>query len=222
MNCLLVEDDKILQLAIKSRLLFERYTCDECNSFQEGKDYIQRNYYDCALIDLGLPGGDGFDLLKQINAKSLTTNVVIISANTDTADKIRGLNLGADDYLTKPFNLDEMIARLKAIHRRRLNNGKKTLVYKKLELELDAYTLKVNEKHVKLTKTEFSILHYLILQQGKVISKETLIENLWGNKSSSHYNDTIYTHINNLRKKLAAASDEEYIESLYGLGYIIQ
>ena len=220
MKLLLIEDEKDLSGKIVSYLGREEYLIDKAYAYNEADEKINIYDYDCAVIDISLPGGSGLDLIRQLKISNPNTGIVIISAKNSLDDKLTGLDLGADDYLTKPFHLAELNSRIKSVLRRRIYNGTTTLTLNELSVEIERHEVFVDKKLVTLTKKEFEILIYLINNKGKVIAKEAIAEHIWGDDSASFDSlDFVYSHIKNIRNKLTDAGCTDYIKSVYGIGY---
>ena len=198
----------------------EGYICEEATTFKEGIEKINLYEYDCIVADIGLPDGNGLDLVQELKSKLSETGVIIISAKNALEDKIAGLDIGADDYLTKPFHLSELNARVKSILRRRKFRGNKEIVFKEIRVLPDTLQTFANQRPVALTKKEFDLLIYFISNQNKIITKESIAEHLWGDyiDTADSY-DFVYTHISNLRKKLVEQGSNDYIQTVYRVGY---
>jgi DNA-binding response OmpR family regulator len=218
LKILIVEDEKELSASIKDYLSSQDYTCDVADDFVGAIDKTEYNNYDCILLDISLPGGSGLKILERLKEDKKTDGVLIISAKNSLDDKIQGLNLGADDYLSKPFHLSELNARIAAIIRRKNFEGNNLIEFHNLIIDTQSKTVTVNKNLVELTKKEYELLLYFISNKKRLNSKDAIAEHLWGNDMSGNF-DFIYTHIKNLRKKLMDAGDADYIKSVYGMGY---
>ncbi len=220
MKLLIVEDEQELVKSMVSYLQQENYICHLASTFKEGMNRIETFDYDCILLDISLPGGNGLEILKALKADKRLDGVIVISAKNSTDDKIAGLNLGADDYLSKPLHLSELNARIAAVVRRRRFDGNNILELNELIIDLLAKTVKVNDKLVEVTRKEYDLLLYLVSNKNKVISKNAIGEHLSGDDADLFDNfDFIYAHIKNLKKKLTQAGCPDYIKSIYGMGY---
>src|SRR6201991_4190317 len=176
--------------------------------------------YDCTLLDITLPNGNGLNILEALKANHLPDGVLIISAKNSLDDRLEGLDLGADDYLVKPFHLSELRARVSAIIRRKTFNGSNLLIFNEITIDLLAKTVKSHDQPIRLTRKEYALLLYFIANKGKVVSKNAIAEHLWGDGIDMANNfDFIYSHIKNLRKKLMEAGSRDYIQAAYGMGY---
>ena len=220
MKFLIVEDEQGLRENITSYLSDDGNICTTSSNLFNAIDKLSDYEYDCVLLDLGLPDGEGFELLKFLKNKMRKESVLIISARNSLNDKINGLNLGADDYLIKPFHLAELKARVEAIYRRKEAHGNNKLIFNEITIDLHGRTVTVNDIPVILTRKEYDILLYFIANKGKVVSKNAIAEHLWGDEIDMHDNFYfIYTHIKNLRKKLIDATSRDHLKSIYGIGY---
>jgi DNA-binding response OmpR family regulator len=219
MKILIVEDEKELAQNMATYLERENYLCEWAPDFETAREKIESFEYDCILLDISLPDGNGLTLLEQLKKDNKTDGVIIISARNAINDKIEGLNLGADDYLAKPFHLSELSARIAAIIRRRKFEGHTTLVLNEISIDLQAKTVCVQDKQVDLTRKEYDLMLYLASNKNRVISKNAIAEHLDSEADSFENFDVIYAHIKNLKKKLAQAGAEDYIKSIYGMGY---
>ena len=200
----------------------EKYSCDVAKTFAEASDRISIYDYDCILLDINLPDGSGLRLLESLKAVDKTDGVIIISARNSLDDKVRGLTLGADDYLTKPFHFSELNARIQAVIRRKRFDAPYKLSYANLEIDIPQHTVKVNEVVVNLTKKEFDILQHLIANKNRVVSKTSLTEYIWGDRIDSMDSfDFLFVHLKNLKKKLKQAGANLEIKNIYGVGYKI-
>src|SRR6185437_4509402 len=176
--------------------------------------------YDCILLDISLPDGNGFRILRELHANHRTGGIIVISAKDALEDRVAGLNLGADDYLAKPFHLSELNARIAAVIRRKRFQGHNLIVVNEIIIDLAAKTVIVHKKPVELTRKEFDLLLYLVSNKNKVISKNAIAENISGEEADLFDNfDFVYSHIKNLKRKLANAGCADYIRSVYGMGY---
>jgi len=194
--------------------------CEATGTYQAALEKIKLYDYDCILLDLNLPGGDGMALLSELKKANKTDGVLIISARNSLDDKLTGLNIGADDYLVKPFHLSELQARVAAIVRRKNFDGNNIIKFNEVEVDTLSKTARVNHLQLNLTRKEFDLLVYFLATRGKVISKTAIAEHLWGDEMDlTDRLDFIYTHIKNLRKKLLEAGCKDYIKSMYGVGY---
>ena len=218
MKILIVEDEKELSDGIATYLKGEDYICEIATNYNMALDKIDVYDYDCILLDITIPGGNGLDLLKELKANNKMDGVLIISARNSLDDKITGLTLGADDYLAKPFHLSELSARVAAIIRRKNFEGNNLVKYADITIDTIAKSVNIKNKLLELTRKEYELLLYFVSNKNKVISKNAIAEHLWGDDMEGN-NDFIYTHIKNLRKKLADAGDADYIKSSYGMGY---
>lgn len=220
MKILVVEDEKDLAISIKDYIVREGYQVDIANEFYSAQEKIELYIYDCFLIDIMLPNRSGLDLIKFIKKHQAKSGIIIITAKNTIDDRIYGLDLGADDYVTKPFHLAELNSRIKAVLRRRFFEGKNIIEYNEIKINVDSKELFVNDMKVDLTKREFEIFMFLFNNKNRVITKEAIAEYVWGDDSSVFDNfDFIYTHIKNLRKKLLNNNCNDYIKSIYGIGY---
>jgi len=220
MKILVVEDEELLRSSLNEFLSHEGYIHESAATYILADEKIDLYNYDIVLLDLGLPDGDGISLIKKIKSKSEKTGVIIISARNALDDRIKGLEKGADDYLTKPFHLSELNARLKSLYRRLNFKGNNTYSYNELTINPDDLKVCVNENDIILTKKEFDLLVYFLANKNRVITKTTLGEHLWGDYIDTVDSlDFIYTHIKNLRKKLLKAGSADYIKNVYGVGY---
>jgi DNA-binding response OmpR family regulator len=220
MKVLIIEDEKALSESILAYLHSEHYTCETAADYKTAVEKINQYDYACVILDITLPGGSGLDILKELKNNHKADGVLIISARNSLDDKILGLQSGADDYLTKPFHLSELAARVAAIIRRKSFEGKNTLRFDNLQLDLLDKTVMVNNRPIDLTRKEYDLLLYFISNKNKVISKGAIAEHLWGDNMDMADNyDFIYTHIKNLRKKLIQAGAQDYLRSVYGMGY---
>lgn len=220
MRILIVEDEKELSRSMVKYLQQENYLCDTAYSFVEAMNKVETYEYDCILLDISLPDGNGLKVLEALKNDRKTDGVIIISAKDSLDDKITGLKLGADDYLPKPFHLSELSARIEAVIRRKSFQGRNTFVVNELSFDLSARVVSVNGIPVDLTKKEYDLLLYLASSKNRVISKNAIAEKISGESADVYDNfDFIYAHIKNLKKKLTAAGCEDYIESVYGIGY---
>lgn len=220
MKILVVEDEKDLAISIKDYIEKEGYQVDIANEFYSAQEKIELYVYDCFLIDIMLPNGSGLDLINFIKKYQAKSGIIIITAKNTIDDRIYGLDLGADDYVTKPFHLAELNSRIKAVLRRRFFEGKNIIEYNEIKINVDSKELFVNDVKIDLTKREFDIFMFLFNNKNRVITKEAIAEYVWGDDSSAFDNfDFIYTHIKNLRKKLLNNNCNDYIKSIYGIGY---
>jgi DNA-binding response OmpR family regulator len=220
MKLLLIEDEKELMRSIVAYSVDEGYVCTCSSTFADASKKINDYEYDCAVVDLTLPGGSGLDLIRQLKASQPAAGIIIISAKNSLDDKLTGLDLGADDYLTKPFHLAELNSRIKSVLRRRFYSGSSAIVINELRIEPEKHEVFVRDAVVPLTKKEFDILLYLATNKEKVLTKESILEHIWGDDAATFDSvDFVYTHMKNLRKKLVAADCRDYIRSIYGIGY---
>ncbi|MFD2872903.1 response regulator transcription factor [Mucilaginibacter ximonensis] len=220
MKLLVIEDEQSLRQNITDYLNADGNICESCDNLQEALRKLADYHYDCVLLDIGLPDGDGFAVLEYLKAQGKMEAVLIISARNSLDDRLSGLNLGADDYLTKPFHLAELKARLMAVFRRKALNTNSKLVFNEIVIDVLGRSVYVNNEPIILTKKEYDMLLYFLANKGRIISKNAIAEHLWGDEMDLHDNfDFIYTHIKNLRKKLVDAGARDYVKSIYGVGY---
>jgi DNA-binding response OmpR family regulator len=220
MKILIAEDEKELSQSICTYLANERFRCEQAFDFTSAFEKISLYDYTCIVLDIGLPGGSGLEILKELKKQNKLDGVLIISAKDSIDDKVYGLRAGADDYLTKPFHLSELAARVNAIIRRKSFEGRNQIQFDALEIDLDKKELLVDNTVVDLTRKEFELLLYFLSNKNKVITKNAIAIHLWGDGMDvSGTYDFIYTHIKNLRKKLLQAGSKDYIKSVYGMGY---
>ena len=223
MKILIIEDEQDLLSVMLRYLKREGYLCETASTFSEGYKKIGNYEYACAIVDLNLPGGDGLKLVKILREENTETGIIIISARNTVDDRISGLDVGADDYLTKPFNLSELNARVKAVLRRKTNQFNKELKFGELSIDLDERRVKAGETILKLTKKEYAILVYLARNKNRVVTKDALAEHLWGDYMDEAVSfDFIYAHVKNLRKKLTENKCGEFLQTVYGIGYKFQ
>lgn len=218
MRILIVEDETALSESISEYLSKQEYHCDIAGNFHDALNKIEYNEYDCILLDITLPDGDGLKILEILKEDKKAEGVLIISAKNSLGDKIKGLDLGADDYLSKPFHLSELNARLAAIIRRKNFEGNSIIQFENLCIDTQKKWVTVEKKQVELTKKEYELLLYFVANKRRIVSKDAIAEHLWGNEMNGGF-DFIYTHIKNLRKKLTDAGNADYIKSVYGMGY---
>jgi DNA-binding response OmpR family regulator len=198
----------------------EKYLIETASTYKDAADKIALFDYDCILLDIGLPGGNGLDLLSELKKEQKAEGIIIVSARNSVDDRISGLNLGADDYLAKPFHLAELHARVKAVIRRRKFKGSTIINCNELEIDTDKRILYINKKEVSLNRKEFDILVYLVTNKDRLVNKVALAENVWGDYiEETNSFDFIYSQIKNLRKKLKDHNASIEIQALYGVGY---
>ncbi len=220
MKILIIEDEFDLLIAISNFLIKENYICELAETYLKADEKLSIYEYDMILLDITLPDGNGLDLLKTIKKRHLKSGVIIISAKNSLDDKISGLDLGADDYMTKPFQLSELNSRIKAVIRRRQLDGSNTLTFNEISINTDNKSVTVNETEITLTKKEYDILLYFIINKNRVLTKEAIAEHLWDDNIDLADNfDFIYTHLNNIRKKIKRAGGIDYIKTIYSMGY---
>lgn len=221
MRILIVEDEASLADAISEILRKEQYFADAVYDGRDGLDYALSGIYDLILLDIMLPGMNGLDVLREIRSKGLSTPVMLLTARTEVNDKIRGLDCGADDYLTKPFNKGELLARVRALTRRKGEIPANELVFGDLTLNQSTYELCCGSLNVKLGAKEFRIMQMLMFVPKSIISKDEFIEKIWGYDSEAEYN-SIEVYISFLRKKLGAIKSTVQIKASRGIGYYIE
>lgn len=220
MKILLIEDDPSLSEIIRQTLEKERYRIETAHDFKSAQLKIEDYSYDCILLDIMLPDGNGLELLQEIKKNKKRDNIIIISARDSLEDKISGLDLGADDYLPKPFHLAELVARIKSVIRRNQQGGEMIVEYGNIKIVPEQFKVYVNEREVELNRKEYDILYYFINRAERMINKQTLAESIWGDQADQVDNfDFIYAQVKNLRKKLSEAQATPEIKSIYGFGY---
>ena len=220
MKLLIIEDEEELLTATSNYLSGLGYSCEPAKTFGEAEDKISFNGYDLILLDVMLPDGSGLDLISCIKQFNQQAGVIIVSAKNSLDDKIDGLDLGADDYITKPFQLSELNSRIKAVLRRKNFDGNDKIIFNEIVVDTNSYEVFVNGTLLNLTKKEFDLLKYFMINKNRVLTKEAIAEYLWGENVSLCDNfDFIYTHLNNLRKKIKKAGGVNYIRTIYGMGY---
>lgn len=220
MKILIVEDDNDLREITTHSLEKERYVVSQAPDYRTALQKIEDYDYDCILLDIMLPDGNGLDLLAELYALGKHTNVIILSAKDSLEDKVNGLDLGADDYLPKPFHLAELHARIKSLFRRKLREGERKLQVGNVELFPDDFRVMVQGKEIELNRKEYDILNYFMSRPGRLVNKNTLAESVWGDHIDQVDNfDFIYAQIKNLRKRLKDAGATPELKSVYGFGY---
>ena len=220
MKILVVEDEQALREVIVQSLKKERYVVEYASTFREASDKINEYDYDCIVLDIMLPGGRGLTLLRDLKAKRKRASVIIVSAKDSIDDKVTGLDLGADDYLTKPFHLAELNARVKSVIRRKQQDGELHLTFANITIFPDRHAVSINGNALTLNRKEFDLLYYFISNPNRLISKATLAESVWGDYiDQADSFDFIYSQVKNLRRKLKAAGATPEIKAVYGFGY---
>lgn len=223
MKILIIEDEEILRKSIAEYLQQEGYLCEVAKDFQQAQNKILDYDYDCILLDISLPDGNGLQILKVLKEENKTEGVIIISAKNSLDDKLEGLNLGADDYLPKPFHLSELSARIAAIIRRKKNQGNPIIKVGNLSLDTVKKAAFANENPLYITKMQYQLLLYFMINKNRVLSKMAIAEHLSGDHAEFFENyDVIYAHIKNLKKKIAEAGGDDCIKSVYGMGYKLE
>ncbi|MEK6450813.1 MULTISPECIES: response regulator transcription factor [Myroides] len=220
MKILVIEDERELQNVIVESLEKERYVVETASTYIEGEDKVVGFDYDCVLLDIMLPDGSGIDLLRSIKNQGKGDAVIIISAKDSIDDKVLGLELGADDYLTKPFHLSELHARIKSVLRRRNQNGQQSTKWNNVEIFYDDRLVLVDGKSVVFNNKEFAMLYYFVVNANRLVTKSSLAEHVWGDYVDDVDSlDFVYSQVKNLRKKLKTSKADLNIQSVYGMGY---
>ncbi|MBK6399826.1 MAG: response regulator transcription factor [Bacteroidetes bacterium] len=220
MKILIVEDEKQL---LDSMLIFLKESgmiCEKAETLAEATEKADLYEYDCVVLDIGLPDGSGLKVINVLQQKQKQTGIVILSAKNSLDDRLVGLNFGADDYVTKPFYMPELVARIKSVVRRRAFQGKNEILFNEIRVVPDEMMMYVKDKLISLTKKEHELLLYFLSNQNKVLTKESIAEHLWGDHADMADSfDFIYSHIKNLRKKMTDNGAHDYLKSIYGVGY---
>ncbi|WP_437921660.1 response regulator transcription factor [Sphingobacterium sp. LRF_L2] len=220
MKILVVEDEKDLREVIRDFLEQEQFIVATADDYVSGLAKIVSYNYDCVLLDIMLPGGDGLNLLRELKALGKADSVIIVSAKDAVEDKVAGLELGADDYLAKPFHLAELFARIKTVIRRNNQHGEQSICYKNVCLFPEDRRLAIRGLDVQLNRKEYDLLYYFLIRPEKLIPKTTLAEAVWGDHADqSDSLDFIYSQIKNLRKKLKDNQADVDFQAVYGVGY---
>ena len=220
MKILIIEDERNLSDSIVAYLSTEKYLCEQSFTYDDAKMKVNMYEYDCVLLDLMLPGGNGLDILRDIRKQRNQVGVIIVSAKDSLDDKIKGLEIGADDYLAKPFHLEELSMRIYAVIRRKEFTASNILENNGIKIDLREKSVTANGIPVVLTKSEYDLLLFFIGNKDRVISKSAMAEHLSGEMADMMDNhDFVYTHIKNLKAKLAAAGCKDCIRNVYGTGY---
>ncbi len=220
MKILIIEDEKELAESISDYLSGENYLCEWAGNYFEAIEKVSTYAYDCILLDIMLPGGNGLKVLEEVKRRNKQDGLIIISAKDALEDKIKGLQLGADDYLAKPFHLSELNARIYSLIRRRQFGSVNKLTINELQIDLLSKSVMANGSALTLTKTEYDLLLFLLANKNRIISKSGLAEHLSGEMADMMDNYSfVYAHVKNLKKKLADAACQDYIKTVYGMGY---
>ena len=222
MRALIIEDEPMLNESLCEHLSEEGYLVDPVHTFREAREQMFAEEYDLILLDIGLPDGDGFELLKILRKEGGDMPVIVLTARGELEDRVKGLNLGSDDYLAKPFSMLELSARINAVMRRRYKLTDNSIEIDGLSILLDSPVVNYKDEPVDLTGTEYKLLRYLALNRNKTVTRIALAEHVWGNRVDDRFSlDFINSHIKNLRKKLTESGCEDPIKTVYGLGYRI-
>jgi DNA-binding response OmpR family regulator len=220
MKVLLIEDNVELASSISEFLAREGYICEVSYNVRDAQDRLISFQYDCVLLDIMLPDGNGLGILSFMRTERIQSSILILSAKNSLDDKVIGLEEGADDYLTKPFHLPELHARLRAIYRRKKLNGSNIIAFNEISLNIDTLEARVNDVLLDMTRKEFDLLLYFIVNKNRVLSRQSIAAHLWGDYTDNLANfDFVYQHVKNIRKKISAANGTDYIGTVYGLGY---
>lgn len=220
MKILVVEDHPGLLSAIREALEAEKFLVEQAADFPVADEKVHLYRYDLIIVDINLPGGSGLEIIRAVKRLDGETGIIVVSARDSLDNKIEGLELGADDYVTKPFDMAELVARVKALVRRRQFGGQ--LMVTQGDLAIDTQTREVTAagRKIDLTRSEYDILLFLFSNTGRVISRESLAEHIWGDHMDlADSFDFIYSHIKNLRKKITTAGAADPIRAVYGIGY---
>lgn len=220
MKILAVEDNIRLLESIEYYLRSEKFLCTTAEMYEDASEKIALYTYDVVIVDINLPDGSGLNLIREAKSKDPSVGIIIISARNSLENKIEGLNLGADDYLTKPFDMAELIARVKALLRRRNFSGNDCISAGEISVDVTRRLVTVSNREIELTKSEFDILLFFLSNQGRALTRESIAEHIWGdNMDLVDSFDFIYSHIKNLRKKIIAHGVKDPIRAVYGIGY---
>ncbi|WP_375448342.1 response regulator transcription factor [uncultured Fibrella sp.] len=221
MKILLIEDEPSLLVAMRHYLEEERYIVSTASTFRIASEKVHDHDYDCIVVDITLPDGNGLAVVKALKEAHSQAGIIIVSAKNSLDDKLTGLELGADDYLTKPFHLPELNARIRALMRRRQHEGETQLVFGAITIVPSRKQTLVSNQLVELTGKEYNLLLFLMTNKHRLLSKAAIVEHVWGDYiDSSDSHDFLYTHVRNLRRKLLDAGSPDYITTRYGAGYI--
>lgn len=223
MRILVVEDEKNLNNIIVKKLKLEHYGVDSCFDGQEGLDFILATEYDVIILDIMLPKLNGFEVLKKIRSKKITTPVLLLTAKDSVEDRVQGLDLGADDYLIKPFAFDELLARIRVLLRRNSNSDTANNIFSigNLTVDIESRSVKRDDKSIKLSTREFTILEYMIRNKGKVLSRDNIEQHIW-NYDYEGGTNVIDVYIRYLRKKIDDGYEPKLIHTIRGIGYVLK
>jgi len=220
MKVLIIEDHQELARNVHDFLVREGYICELCYTQEAAKEKLGLFQYDIILLDIGLPDGSGMNLLGMIRSEHKQSNVLIISARNALDDKVIGLEKGADDYLTKPFHLAELHARIRAVYRRKNLGGTHIVEFNEISLNTDTFEARIGNTPLDTTRKEFDLLLYFLVNKNRVLSRQSIAAHLWGDYTDNLANfDFVYQHVKNLRRKIGNAGGMDYISTVYGLGY---
>lgn len=220
MKILVVEDEAGLLESMVSFLKEEGFVCEKATGYFTAEDKLAAFVYDIVILDITLPDGNGLGLLQKIKEQHPETGTLIVSARNSLDDKINGLDLGADDYITKPFHLSELHSRIRAVLRRRKFQGSQAIEFQEIRLLPEERAVHVHENILNLTPKEYELLLFFVTNKERVLTRQSIAEHLWGDymDAADHF-DFVYTHLNNLRKKIKNAGGNDYINTVYGIGY---
>jgi DNA-binding response OmpR family regulator len=220
---LILEDEQDLLASLTALCEQENYNVDPVSTYRDAADKISVYNYDCILLDINIPDGSGLQVLDDLKQAKKNDGVIIISARDSLDDRIKSLNLGADDYVIKPFHFSELNARIQAVIRRKKFETTNAVTFGDLEIDLALHTVQVSGTKIALTKKEFDLLQHLVANKNRVLSKNALAEYVWGDHvDSANSFDFLFVHIKNLKKKLKVAGTSVEIKNIYGVGYQIQ
>jgi DNA-binding response OmpR family regulator len=220
MRLLLIEDEKDLAQSIVNLLKKETYMVEWVDNYNDAENKIELFTYDCILVDITLPDGNGLNIIRILKKKNRDSGVIIITAKNSLNDRVEGLDIGADDYISKPFHLAELNSRIKALLRRRISSGNKEIELQNMRILPESYQVYIDNQELELTRKEFNLLLFLASNKNRVITKESIAEHIWGDYIDlvDSYN-FIYTHVKNIRKKIIEKGGNDFIQSIYGIGY---
>lgn len=220
MKILLIEDEHDLGQSIVNLFSREGYHTDWVKNYAGAADHLEDRAYDCVLVDLSLPDGNGIHLVQQLKKTGSDAGIIIITARNSVSDRVNGLDTGADDYLPKPFHLAELNSRIKALMRRRKYAGLRVLEVDNMQIFPDNFTVTINQAPVEFTRKEFDLLLFLASNRNRVLTRDSIAEHIWGDFNDASYSyDFLYSQIKNIRKKILDHGGRDYIQSVYGIGY---